>query len=284
MTARREAADITRAVAGQTLCAMFQAQAAAQGDAPALHTRRDGAWRAVSWREYARRVEAAALALMTDGLAPGQAVALLSGTREEYNIADLGVTHAGGIPVTLYQSLAPGQVAYIVAHAEAVLAFAENAAQAEKLLAIRAEIPLVRYEYASPTTSNPWLIAKPSVIAGKEHVVRFTYNDKGQKLYPRYELFQQIVADDGAEFGIAEQRHAARSFCQFGRTHVPRGRVDQVAGEIDGSIGALTDLALDLVVSAEGGAQRRNWIERGSHGIRIHRDWRLGRRVHSTRF
>jgi len=174
MTARREAADITRAVAGQTLCAMFQAQAAAQGDAPALHTRRDGAWRAVSWREYARRVEAAALALMTDGLAPGQAVALLSGTREEYNIADLGVTHAGGIPVTLYQSLAPGQVAYIVAHAEAVLAFAENAAQAEKLLAIRAEIPLVRrlivFEGAESLRGDAraagWVVAWDQWLAG----------------------------------------------------------------------------------------------------------------------
>ena len=143
-TVLTEGRDISRAVAGQTVCTLFQAQVAAQGDAPALHTRRDGAWQSLSWREYGRRVEAAALALMADGLEPGQAVALLSGTREEYNIADLGITHAGGIPVALYQSLASGQVAYIVAHSEAVLAFAENAAQAEKFLAIRAEVPLVR--------------------------------------------------------------------------------------------------------------------------------------------
>ena len=51
----------------------------------------------MTWRQYGERVRAAALGLMDLGLKPGQAVALLSGTREEYNVADLGVTHAGGI-------------------------------------------------------------------------------------------------------------------------------------------------------------------------------------------
>ena len=179
-TVLMEARDISRVVAGQTVCTLFQAQVAAQGDAPALHTRRDGAWQSLSWREYGRRVEGAALALMADGLEPGQAVALLSGTREEYNIADLGVTHAGGIPVTLYQSLTPGQVAYIVAHAEAVLAFAESAPQAEKLLAIRAEIPRVRrlilFEGAERLRGDAraagWVVGWDEWLAGGEAMRR----------------------------------------------------------------------------------------------------------------
>jgi long-chain acyl-CoA synthetase len=142
--ARHERVDIARAVAGRTIASLFQEQSAAHADVPALQSKRGGAWQSITYREYAERVQAAALGLMDLGLQTGQAVAILSGTREEYNIADLGVTHAGGITVTLYQSLAPSQIAYVVDHSEAVLAFVENAAQAEKFLAIRESIPRVR--------------------------------------------------------------------------------------------------------------------------------------------
>src|SRR5262249_7600153 len=138
--ARGERADIARAVAGRTIAGWFQEQSAAHADVPALQRKCGGTWRALTYREYAERVRAATLGLMALGLEAGQAVAILSGTREEYNIADLGVTHAGGITVTLYQSLAPSQIAYVVDHSEAVLAFAENAAQAEKFLEIRNSI------------------------------------------------------------------------------------------------------------------------------------------------
>ena len=166
---RRDQEDIARAVAGQTICSLFQEQVVKHGDHPALLTKRDGAWTPVTWRQYGERVRAAALGLMELGLQPGQAVALLSGTREEYNVADLGVTHAGGITVTLYQTLAPAQVAYIVDHSEAVLAFVESAAQAEKFVRIRGEIPRVRrlilFEGADAFPGEPWVLGFNALLA-----------------------------------------------------------------------------------------------------------------------
>ena len=166
---RREQEDIARAVAGQTICSLFQEQVVKHGDHPALLTKRDGAWTPVTWRQYGERVRAAALGLMDLGLQPGQAVALLSGTREEYNVADLGVTHAGGITVTLYQTLAPAQVAYIVDHSEAVLAFVESAAQAEKFVRIRGEIPRVRklilFEGAEAFPGESWVLGFDALLA-----------------------------------------------------------------------------------------------------------------------
>jgi long-chain acyl-CoA synthetase len=166
---RREQEDIARAVAGQTICSLFQEQVVKRGDDAALLTKRDGVWTPVTWRQYGERVRVAAFGLMDLGLQPGQTVALLSGTRDEYNVADLGVTHAGGITVTLYQTLAPAQVAYIVDHSEAVLAFAESAAQAEKFVRIRREIPKVRklilFEGADAFPDEPWVLAFDALIA-----------------------------------------------------------------------------------------------------------------------
>jgi long-chain acyl-CoA synthetase len=167
--ARREQEEIGRAVAGQTICSLFQEQVVKRGDDRALVTKRDGVWTSVTWGQYGERVRAAALGLMDLGLKPGQAVALLSGTREEYNVADLGVTHAGGITVTLYQTLAPAQVAYIVDHSEAVLAFVESAAQAEKFFRIRGEIPrlrqLILFEGAEAFPGEPWVLGFDALLA-----------------------------------------------------------------------------------------------------------------------
>ncbi len=167
--ARREREDISRAVAGWTIPSLFQEQLAAHPDVPALQTKRDGAWQATVYREYGERVRAAALGLIALGLEAGQAVAILSGTREEYNVVDLGATHAGGITVTLYQSLAPSQIAYVVHHSEAVVAFAENAAQAEKFLKIRGEIPRVRrlivFEGAEALPQDGWIGTLDDLLA-----------------------------------------------------------------------------------------------------------------------
>lgn len=167
--ARREQEDIAQAVAGQTICSFFQERIGKHGDHPALLTKRDGTWTPVTWHQYGERVRAVALGLMDLGLQPGQTVALLSGTREEYNTADLGVGHAGGITVTLYQTLAPAQVAYIVNHSEAVLAFVESAAQAEKFFRIRREIPRIRrlvlFEGAEGFPDEPWVLGFDALLA-----------------------------------------------------------------------------------------------------------------------
>lgn len=81
---RREQEDIARAVAGQTICSLFQGQIAKLEDRPALLTKRDGAWTQMAWRQCGEHVRATTLGLMDLGLQPSQAVAILSGTREEY--------------------------------------------------------------------------------------------------------------------------------------------------------------------------------------------------------
>ena len=57
--------------------------------------------------------------LIALGLAPGEFVNLIGSNDPLYSISDFGVLHAGGVPVSLYNTLAPEQIEYIVNHSEA---------------------------------------------------------------------------------------------------------------------------------------------------------------------
>ncbi|HEU0135133.1 MAG TPA: long-chain fatty acid--CoA ligase [Allosphingosinicella sp.] len=84
------------------LVAMFFARAGEKGDAPFLWAKRDGAWRALSWREAAEQVCSLAAGLKAIGLRPGDMVMLVSENRPEWCIADLAIMTAGCVTVPAY--------------------------------------------------------------------------------------------------------------------------------------------------------------------------------------
>ncbi len=119
-----ERGEIDREIAGKTLCSIFAEQVTRLGDAPALV----GSGGAISWRGYHEQVRAVALGLRALGIAPGSFGVILARNRPEHVIADLGVVHAGGTPVSLYTTLSAEQIAYIAGHCEAKVAFVEDPA------------------------------------------------------------------------------------------------------------------------------------------------------------
>ena len=134
-------AEIDSEVAGQTLCSVFAERVQQLGDAPALLAREGTGWTAISWKQYREQVRAVALGLRARGFARGDFAIILSRNRPEHLIADLGVVHAGGTPVSLYTTLSPEQVAYIANHCEAKVAFVEDTAFLGKLTQIRDQLP-----------------------------------------------------------------------------------------------------------------------------------------------
>jgi long-chain acyl-CoA synthetase len=101
-------------------------------------------WREVSWPEAGARVEALAQALLARGVRKGDAVAVLSRTRLEWILLDWAIMAIGAVVVGLYPTNTASECAYILGHAEAVLAFVEDDAQREKLESVRAELPQLR--------------------------------------------------------------------------------------------------------------------------------------------
>jgi long-chain acyl-CoA synthetase len=121
-----ERAAIEATIAGRTLVGAFADTVERLGAAEALAWKEDGAWRALTWLEYRQAVAEVALGLVGLGLQPHQFTVLMSRNRPEPMIADLGTQHARGVPVFLYNTLAPEQVAYIAGHCDARVAFVED--------------------------------------------------------------------------------------------------------------------------------------------------------------
>lgn len=101
-------------------------------------------WRDLSWRDALVRVKEITMGLKALGLGPEERVAILSGTRIEWILADLAVMCAAGATTTIYPSSLAEDCAYIIADSESVIVFAENNKQADKVLAERAKTPLLR--------------------------------------------------------------------------------------------------------------------------------------------
>lgn len=132
-------------VVPRTMVHQLHSQAERLADRPALWTKRQGAWVPTSWREYARRVKHLSLALIELGLAPKQAVGILSFNREEWLVSALAVTAARGVPVGLYTTSSPEQLAYVLGHAEASVVVVENAAALATIEALRPTLPALKH-------------------------------------------------------------------------------------------------------------------------------------------
>src|SRR6202158_1309073 len=161
-----ERSDIDAAVSGKTICTIFADAEKEWGDRPALHWKEDGEWRTLTWKGYRDEVAAVTLALRSLGFGPGQFGLIMARNVPEHVIADLGIVHAGGAAISVYNSLAPEQIEYVANHSEASIAFIEDEAFLAKFLAIRSNTPhlkrlvLVRGEAPEGVLSWDSLVAK----------------------------------------------------------------------------------------------------------------------------
>jgi long-chain acyl-CoA synthetase len=141
-----ERAEVDRAAAGKTVLTMFEETCKEIPDQPALNWKdTSGSWRSLTWSQYRQEVRKVTAGLKAMGFGPGEFAVIMSRNRPEHLIADLGVLHARGVAVSLYNTLAPEQVRYIVDHCDAVVAVVENADFLAKFEAIRDQLPKLRH-------------------------------------------------------------------------------------------------------------------------------------------
>src|SRR5437867_2636858 len=140
-----ERAAIDAAVSGKTVCTAFADAVAKWGEKPALHWKDNGDWRTLTWRGYREQVAAMTLALRDLGFGPGQFGLIMARNVPEHMVADLGIVHAGGAAISVYNTLAPEQIQYVANHSEATVAFVEDAGFLAKFLAIRSRTPKLQH-------------------------------------------------------------------------------------------------------------------------------------------
>src|SRR6266540_261612 len=101
-------------------------------------------WRSFTWRDTESRVRAIACGLRALGLGAEERCAILSSTRIEWILADLGILCAGGATTTIYPSSTAAECAFILSDSQSAFAFVEDADQLAKLRERRGELPTLR--------------------------------------------------------------------------------------------------------------------------------------------
>lgn len=128
----QEQAALDPALAGSTVCTVLAETAERHADKPAYSDRADGGWTTLTWADTRRRALETAAGLAALGLEPGEVVALMMPNRSEHVLADLGAVHAGGVPTTVYATLAPDQVAFVAGHCAARYAVLDGKDQLDR--------------------------------------------------------------------------------------------------------------------------------------------------------
>ena len=107
------------------------------GDKHAMREKEYGIWQSWTWNELADSVRSLACGLAAMGLNREDKVAIVGDNRPRLYGAMCAVQSLGAIPVPMYQDSVAEELQFVVDHAEARFAIAENQEQVDKLLEIK---------------------------------------------------------------------------------------------------------------------------------------------------
>ncbi|GAB4232954.1 MAG: AMP-dependent synthetase/ligase [Deltaproteobacteria bacterium] len=124
-----------------TLDRMFRNRIAEGADAVRYLVPGEHGYSPVTYRQVGEASREICLGLMALGLSRGDRVAILSTTRLEWCLADIGAILGGFVTVPIYPSNLPDQVEYILAHSRARIVFVEDDPQRNKVAGARARLP-----------------------------------------------------------------------------------------------------------------------------------------------
>ncbi len=114
------------------------------GSREAFRYPRGETWESVTWKQAGDDVARLAAGLLSLGIRPEQRVGIVSGTRYEWILADMGIMCASAATTTVYPSTNEEDTAYILADSECRVVFAEDDEQIAKLTARKSELPQSR--------------------------------------------------------------------------------------------------------------------------------------------
>lgn len=138
-------------------------------------------WRETRYETVRERVLKLTTFFQSNGVSRGDKVAIIANTRPEWLEADIAILSAGGVVVSVYQSLLAHDIGYILFDSGAEVVVAENQEQVDKILKLLAEpctIPATEDRPAQevrlkirlilamePVASNPVVVGWNGVMA-----------------------------------------------------------------------------------------------------------------------
>ncbi len=110
----------------------------------ASRSRRRGEWEWTTWGEWYEASRALAAAWIERGVEPGDRIALIASTREEWAHTDFGILGAGAVTVPIYPTYASDATAAILENSGATIAVVEGRRQLETLTPVLGRAPSLR--------------------------------------------------------------------------------------------------------------------------------------------
>jgi len=157
-------------IPGETLVEIFVNRALTTPDLIAAKWRNGADWKSMTFAELAKGVRRLAGGLMSLGVEKGDCVALLSENRPEWILADIATMMAGGVTVPVYSTNSPEQVAHVLAHSGAKVAFVENQLQLDKIIKVKDLCPALKrvIMFEAPGASAAWISSLKDVQGSGE--------------------------------------------------------------------------------------------------------------------
>ncbi|NPD05374.1 long-chain fatty acid--CoA ligase [Nocardioides sp. zg-1308] len=119
------------------------------GDQPAFSDRFDvpegETWSTISWAETWEQTQRVAAALVSLGVATGEPVAIMAANRTAHTLADYGAMTAAAVPMSIYNTLAQDQVAFIAGESRPVVVVLEDHDRYQRWERALAEVDSVRH-------------------------------------------------------------------------------------------------------------------------------------------
>ena len=152
--------------------AMLLEQVKVSGIREAFRYLENGRWVSLTWNETKDKAYELAAGLLALGVQAEDRVAIASGTRIEWILADLGVMCAGGATTTIYPTTQHEDVAFILSDSGAKIVIAEDDLQVAKVLDHVDDLPnLVTIVQVAGRADHPLVLGWDDLVAkGREHL------------------------------------------------------------------------------------------------------------------
>ena len=163
---------------GPTLPAQLLDRAERTPGRTALRHKRRGVWEVTTWAGYAADAAAVGLALQDLGLRPGDRLALLTGNRPEWLLADLGAQGVGAVTLGLAPTSPRPAAGNQMRAAGVRVVVCEDEEQLDKVLGVRHQLPGLVAAVVIDTRGVP-ILGDPLVHAWADVLARGRTLDPG---------------------------------------------------------------------------------------------------------
>jgi len=134
----------TSSQADLTTARLFKANCEKWPDKVWMRKKELGFWKDYTWKEGYEKVRHFSLGLMALGFRRGEVMAILGDNDPHWFWAELAAQAVGGAVTGVFSNASPNEVKYHLTHSDAALVVAQDQEQVDKLLGIKAEVPLVK--------------------------------------------------------------------------------------------------------------------------------------------